>query len=77
MIKMKLIKMALFFYLLLMIVYSYGQSQNGEVTYSFFANGAKKEAKLIFNNSESIFTIKNDLANNKKVDVVNRQQKVY
>ena len=66
---MKGSKRALLFWLLFGTIYSYGQSQNGEVNYTFFANGAKKEAKLRFNNSESIFTIKNDLLNNKKVEV--------
>ena len=73
--KLKGSKRALFFWLLLMTIYSYGQSQNGEVTYTFFANGAKKEAKLIFNNSESIFTIKNDLVNKKKVEVTGNDEK--
>jgi GLPGLI family protein len=73
--KLKGSKRALFFWLLLMTIYSYGQSQNGEVTYTFFANGAKKEAKLIFNNSESIFTIKNDLLNKKKVEVTGNDEK--
>ncbi len=67
--KLKGSKRALLFWLLFGTIYSYGQSQNGEVNYTFFANGAKKEAKLRFNNSESIFTIKNDLLNNKKVEV--------
>jgi GLPGLI family protein len=62
-------------FLLLTFSIAFSQSQNGEVTYSFFANGAKKEAKLIFNNSESIFTIKNDLANKKKVEVTTDEEK--
>ena len=73
--KLKGSKMTLFFCLLLITVYSYGQSQNGEVTYTFFANGAKKEAKLIFTSSESIFTIKNDLINKKKVEVTGNEEK--
>ena len=73
--KLKGSKMTLFFCLLLITVYSYGQSQNGEVTYTFFANGAKKEAKLIFTSSESIFTIKNDLINKKKVEVTADEEK--
>jgi GLPGLI family protein len=73
--KMKLIKMVLFFWLLFMTIFSYGQSQNGVVNYIFFANGAKKEAKLIFNSSESIFTIKNDLVNKKKVEVTGNEEK--
>ena len=58
--KLKGNKMALFFWLLFITIYSYGQSQNGVVTYTYFVNGAKKEAKLRFNNSHSIFTIKKD-----------------
>jgi len=73
--KMKLIKMVLFFWLLFMTIFSYGQSQNGVVNYIFFANGAKKEAKLIFNSSESIFIIKNDLVNKKKVEVTGNEEK--
>jgi|UPI000488CE98 GLPGLI family protein len=57
------------FFLIFTFSIAFAQSQNGEVIYTFFANGAKKEAKLRFNNSESIFTIKNDLLNNKKVEV--------
>jgi|UPI0004B0CCD3 GLPGLI family protein len=72
--KLKGSKMALFFCLLFITIYSYGQSQNGEVIYTFFANGAKKEAKLIFNNSQSIFTIKNDQLNKKKVEVIGREE---
>ena len=67
--------MALFFWLLFMTIYSYGQLQNGVVNYTFFANGAKKEAKLIFNSSESIFTLKNDLVNKKKVEVTGNEDK--
>ncbi|MCF8319760.1 MAG: GLPGLI family protein [Flavobacterium sp.] len=52
----------------------FSQSQNGEVTFSFFAYGVKKEAKLIFNNSQSIFTIKNDHLNKKKVEVIGREE---
>jgi len=73
--KLKRIKMGQFFCLLFMTIYSYGQSQNGAVTYTFFANGAKKEAKLIFNSSESVFTIKNDLINKKKVEVTADEEK--
>lgn len=52
----------------------FSQSQNGEVTFSFFVYGVKKEAKLIFNNSQSIFTIKNDHLNKKKVEVIGREE---
>lgn len=68
-------KMALFFWLLFMTTYSYGQSQNGEVIYTFFANGAKKEAKLRFNSSQSIFIIKTDQLNKKKVEVTTDEEK--
>jgi GLPGLI family protein len=53
---------------------AFSQSQNGEVIYSYFAYGAKKEAKLRFNNNESIFTIKNDQLNKKKVDVIGKDE---
>lgn len=53
-------------FLLFTVSLTYGQSQNGVVTYSFFANGAKNETKLSFNNNESIFTIKNNQINKKK-----------
>jgi GLPGLI family protein len=54
---------------------AFSQSQNGEVTYTFFAYGVKKEAKLRFNNNESIFTIKNDQWNKKKVEVTTDEEK--
>jgi GLPGLI family protein len=73
--KLKGIKMALFFWLLFMTIYSYGQSQNGVVTYTYFVSGAKKEAKLRFNNSHSIFTIKKDQLNKKKVEVTTDEDK--
>ncbi len=72
--KLKGIKMAQFFWLLFITIYSYGQSQNGVVTYNYFVNGAKKEAKLRFNNSQSIFTIKKDQLNKKKVEVIGREE---
>ena len=72
--KLKGNKMALFFWLLFITIYSYGQSQNGVVTYNYFVNGAKKEAKLRFNNSQSIFTIKKDQLNKKKVEVIGREE---
>jgi GLPGLI family protein len=61
-------------FLLFTFSLAFCQSQNGVITYSFFANGAKKEAKLKFNNSESIFTIKNDQLNKKKVEVVGKDE---
>jgi GLPGLI family protein len=73
--KFKGIKMALLFNLILITIYSYGQSQNGVVTYTYFVNGAKKEAKLRFNNSHSIFTIKKDQLNKKKVEVTTEEDK--
>lgn len=65
------------FLLFLLFTFSlaFCQSQNGEVTYTFFANGSKKEAKLRFNNNESIFTIKNDQLNKKKVEVTADEEK--
>jgi len=63
------------FFLLFTFSIVFSQSQNGVVTYTFFANGAKKEAKLIFNSSESVFTIKNDLINKKKVEVIADEEK--
>ena len=62
-------------FLLFTFSLSFCQSQNGEVTYTFFANGVKKEAKLRFNNNESIFTIKNDELNKKKVEVTADEEK--
>ncbi len=53
----------------------FSQSQNGEVTYIFFAYGSKKEAKLRFNNNESIFTIKNNQINKKKVEITTDEEK--
>ena len=61
-------------FLLFTFSLSFCQSQNGEVTYTFFANSAKKEAKLRFNNNESIFTIKNDQLNKKKVEVTGKDE---
>jgi GLPGLI family protein len=63
------------FFLLFTVSLTYGQSQNGVVTYSFFANGAKNETKLNFNNNESIFTIINDKLNKKKVEVSTDEEK--
>lgn len=63
-------------FILFTISLTYGQSQNGVVTYSFFANGAKNETKLSFNNNESIFTIKNDQINKKKVEVIADEEKL-
>jgi GLPGLI family protein len=62
-------------FLLFTISLTYGQSQNGVVTYSFFANGAKNETKLDFNTNESIFTIINDKLNKKKVEVFTDEEK--
>lgn len=53
----------------------FSQSQNGVITYTFFANGVKKEAKLRFNNNESIFTIKKDQLNKKKLEVTTDEDK--
>ena len=61
--------------LLFITIYSYGQSQNGEVIYTYFVNGAKKEAKLRFNSSQSIFIIKIDQLNKKKVEVTTDEEK--
>jgi GLPGLI family protein len=62
-------------FLLFTVSLTYGQSQNGVVTYSFFANGAKNETKLSFNNNESVFTIINDKLNKKKVEVSTDEEK--
>lgn len=64
-------------FLLFTVSLTYGQSQNGVVTYSFFANGAKNETKLSFNNNESIFTIKNNQINKKKVEVSADEEKSH
>jgi len=61
-------------FLLFTFSLSFSQSQNGEVTYTFFTNGVKKEAKLKFNNNESIFTIKNDQLNKKKIVVTGKDE---
>jgi len=62
-------------FLLFTFSLAFCQSQNGVVTYSFFANGAKNETKLSFNNNESIFTIKNNQINKKKVEVIADEEK--
>ena len=62
-------------FILFTVSLTYGQSQNGVVTYSFFANGAKNQTKLSFNNNESIFTIMNDQLNKKKVEVTFDEEK--
>jgi GLPGLI family protein len=63
------------FFLLFTFSIAFSQSQNGMVTYTYFVNGAKKEAKLRFNNSYSIFTIKKDQLNKKKVEVTTDEDK--
>jgi GLPGLI family protein len=63
------------FFLLFTFSIALSQSQNGMVTYTYFVNGAKKEAKLRFNNSHSIFTIKKDQLNKKKVEVTTDEDK--
>ena len=68
-------KIYLIFLFFLSFSLAFSQSQNGEVTYIFFAYGSKKEVKLRFNNNESIFTIKNDQLNKKKVEVTTDEEK--
>ena len=68
-------KIYLIFLFFLSFSLTFSQSQNGEVTYIFFAYGSKKEVKLRFNNNESIFTIKNDELNKKKVEVTADEEK--
>jgi hypothetical protein len=63
------------FFLIFTFSLAFCQSQNGEVIYTFFANGAKKEAKLRFNSSQSIFIIKTDQLNKKKVEVTTDEEK--
>ena len=68
-------KIYLIFLFFLSFSLTFSQSQNGEVTYIFFAYGSKKEVKLRFNNNESIFTIKNDQLNKKRVEVTTDEEK--
>jgi GLPGLI family protein len=63
------------FFLIFTFSLAFCQSQNGEVIYTFFGNGAKKEAKLRFNSSQSIFIIKTDQLNKKKVEVTTDEEK--
>jgi GLPGLI family protein len=63
------------FFLIFTFSLTFCQSQNGEVIYTFYANGAKKEAKLRFNSSQSIFIIKTDQLNKKKIEVTTDEEK--